>query len=199
MARSPGRAGAQRTRLQLTGRQKPSSAPGLFFYRVSASRHDLWSVYEVAPRPSVIGVTYLRFWSLLPRSETNDLCRYDLVPCRYVERNHPAFQGRHRKYRGFGLERQQIASGSRRMGRREGRSGVAVASPAMHRSIICSTVKPCARMSLGRTVARGREQFERAAAIGLGLHDFQRSIVAQGAASSRKLPVRKDRGEGVPR
>jgi hypothetical protein len=34
----------------------------------------------------VIGVTYLRFWSLLPRSETNDPCRYDLVPCRYVER-----------------------------------------------------------------------------------------------------------------
>jgi hypothetical protein len=32
------------------------------------------------------------------------------------------------------------------MGRREGRSGVAVASPAMHRSIICSTVKPCASM-----------------------------------------------------
>jgi hypothetical protein len=36
-----------------------------------------------------------------------------------VERNSSAFQGGHREYRGFGLERWQTACGLRRMGRRE--------------------------------------------------------------------------------
>jgi hypothetical protein len=41
--------------------------------------------------------------------------------CGAVERNCPAFQGRQRKSRRFGLERRQTAGGLRRMARREGR------------------------------------------------------------------------------
>ena len=49
------------------------------------------------------------------------------------------------------------------------RSAVALASPAMHRSTICSTVKPGARHDrLGAAVGGGGEQFEGAATVGLG-------------------------------